>query len=496
MLTLPNLRDKLRQEVLRRVDRILADLRVEMRPLTEELQIGEQFIVRNALHNKTKEQTAVEKLIGILNEEYYAGHLDTMNDALCLDGDNLDRRFKILSDDTLVLRTSGQEIEDRIHDDKKSEISNGSINVFTYVDEAYMDSLIAPYKTPEGARLALFAAKDAVAEKKFRNNVFKAYDAQRGELAWCVVSGQWHNSKHVKIFDIVNHSMGEPTAQHLFGPLDNEDGHLMGAKNGLPMHRVYAEAFCKRHLVLLPKGGPDDDQGSFSRWKVLFWGEFDRPKSTAKSTRKGLPWGSQLDGRVLQFQNQFRPATRYLFLLYCMDILLRQRYEAPGWWRTCCDSSSASESSKVTYLRASTLVSLARRRCLLTKEEAVEFAAHNTFPRAPDDSDEDEGIEAGNDEVMDDSFAEILDGPVAPPTSLPLTGEWNFGEDEDEDEDGEFDDGGDEIEIEGEIDVYEKDEDEWEDVDDEYEWGDGWVNLDEDVDEDTDEDGDGDRDIY
>jgi hypothetical protein len=95
-LTLPNLRDKLRQEASQQVDRILADLRVQMRPLTKET--GEKDTVKNALHNNKKELAAVEKLIGILHEEYHTGHLNTADEELCLDRYNLDRRRKALED--------------------------------------------------------------------------------------------------------------------------------------------------------------------------------------------------------------------------------------------------------------------------------------------------------------------------------------------------------------------------------------------------------------
>ncbi|KAM0446031.1 hypothetical protein ACHAPV_004718 [Trichoderma viride] len=142
-LTLPNLRDKLRQEVLQRVDQILEDLRVELRPLTKERQIGGQSTVKNALHNKKKELAAVQQLIRILHEEYLAGHLDTADEELCMDRYNLDRRCRALSDDT-----TGQEIGDRIHDDITSERSNGSINTFTHA--AYNSFPRAPDASDEG----------------------------------------------------------------------------------------------------------------------------------------------------------------------------------------------------------------------------------------------------------------------------------------------------------------------------------------------------------
>ncbi|PNP43708.1 hypothetical protein TGAMA5MH_04680 [Trichoderma gamsii] len=484
-LTLPNLRGKLRQEVSQQVDRILEDLRVEMYPLTLEYQTGVKSTVKHALHNKKKELAAVEKLIRILHVEYHAGHLDTADEELCLDRYNLERRGKALNHDTIVLRTSGQGIGDRIHDDKMSEESNRSLKIFTYVDEAYLDSLIAPYKTPEGAKIPLFAAKDEVAEKKFRRNVLNAYDAKRDKLAWCVVSGRWHKAKHITTFAIVRHGMGEPTAQHLFGPPDSEEGHLMGAKNGLPMHRLYAESFHRNQMVLVPKGGPDDDQGSFSRWKILFWDRFESDDNTAKSRSTKLPWGPELSGRELQFSNQVRPDTRYLFLHYCIGVLDHQKSEAPGWWRTCFDDLSTSESPKIAYLRASTLRRVARMRCPLNEEEAAEFAAHSTFPRTPDDSDEGQAaFEAVDDETMDVFLADVSNDSGAPRTMSPLSEESHDSMDAIE------------IDIDGVIEVQGEDSEGWDEVDGEDELGDKWVDVDEDVDEYAHDDEDGGRHIF
>ncbi|KAL7892067.1 hypothetical protein HDV63DRAFT_409668 [Trichoderma sp. SZMC 28014] len=495
VLNTPNLRHKLRPEVLEQVDRILTDLPVEMRPLAYEFRrkdidlsrveyCGSKYAVKGALHNKIKELAAVEKLIRILYEEYHAGNLDTAYEEYCSDDYKLYCRHRTLENDVIVLGTSGQEIENRICNDICSERRSGSTNVMGFVNEAYMDSLIAPYKTPEGAKIPFFGAKNDAAEKDFRDKVLTAYEAKRGKLAWCVVSGQWRKAKDITAFDIIQHRNGERSAQNLLGRPDNKDGHLMGTKNGLPMHRIYAEAFRNGYLVLLPTGSPDNGQASFSRWKVSFWGEFRKAKKTANGRHKGLPWGSKLDGRELKFQNQFRPAAQYVFALYCKSILSRQKYEAPGWWRTCFDSSSADPGPPTFHLRASYLRRLARKPYLLAEEEAAEFAAHNTFPRAPDDSKESEAPEAVDDETMDAFLADVSEDPSAPLPTSPLTEESNDSMDAIE------------VEIDGEMEVQGEDSEHWEEVDDEYRWGDTWVEVDEDVDEYADEVEDRDRDIY
>ncbi|PON29034.1 hypothetical protein TGAM01_v202142 [Trichoderma gamsii] len=124
ILTLPNLRGKLRPEVLRRVDRIVADLRAEVRPLTMEHQTGVQSTIKNALHNRKKELSVVEKLIGILHEEHDAGHLDTADEELCLDRYNLDRRRKALKDDSGEGQVFGT-VDDETMDAFLADVSDG-----------------------------------------------------------------------------------------------------------------------------------------------------------------------------------------------------------------------------------------------------------------------------------------------------------------------------------------------------------------------------------
>ncbi|KAL6900020.1 hypothetical protein GGI43DRAFT_384197 [Trichoderma evansii] len=428
-LTLPNLRGDLRQEVLQRVDQILEDLRTEMSSLRVLNQIGVDSVINKALHSKRKELDAAQELISILNEEYHAGHIDFENEALHSEGVNLECRIESLMGDTLVLRTSGHQISGGMRDDIIWRQGYGSVSTSTPIDKTCIDSLIAPYKTPEGAKLALFAPKDVGAENRFRENVFKAYDAKRGKLAWCVISGQWHDAKHVKVFDIVPHRMGEATAQHILGSPDSEDGHLMGAKNGMPMHRVYAEALRGGNLVLLPEEDQDDEDGSFSRWRTSFWDDNE------SLDNNGLPWGPELEQRLLQFQNQFRPATRYLYFLYCMTVLRWQRYQPAGWWRTCFDNPLPGERPVGFYLRESTLQKVARIIGHLGEEEAVEFAAERTFRRAPDDSDEDEGIDVGDGEDVDDFHACVSGGAAGLPGLSGLMedeDEWESVDDEEE----------------------------------------------------------------
>jgi hypothetical protein len=111
---------------------------------------------------------------------------------------------------------------------------------WSHLDSSYLDSLIRLYKTPQGARRALFTKRDKKTQDRFRADVLEAYDAFNDEGAvWCVITKQHLYPRNVKAAQIVRYNVGEVTAAHLFGPPDSRDGHLMRAKNALPIHEYY-----------------------------------------------------------------------------------------------------------------------------------------------------------------------------------------------------------------------------------------------------------------
>jgi hypothetical protein len=296
---------------------------------------------------------------------------------------------------------------------------------------AYLDLLISRYKTPEGAKLSLFASRDPDAQQRFQKNVLKAYGADDGVRRWCVISGQWHRAKYVRAAHIVSYNVGEPSAQHLFGESNDKDGHLMAPKNGLPMHEIYERAFDDARLIIVPDGDPES-----GRWKVHCLYEAD-PKEASLSP----PSGSQLDGRSLQFQTEFRPAARYLYFAFCMNILRRQRHNVPGWWRDYLANGPGKVwATPHSYLRTSTLCRIAHQIGHLTKEEAAVFAAE----KSTEDKDEDEedclhsrliGCAYGSQNSTTSSWNDALNQ-----TNGIESSEEEEGEDDDDDEDEEEED--------------------------------------------------------
>lgn len=141
------------------------------------------------------------------------------------------------------------------------------------------------------------------------------------------------------------------------------------------MHIHYAEALSNGRLVIIPDEvqGKDEerDQGYIGSWKVYNLYEAD-----AQDSSQFMPLGSELHGRSLEFRNDFRPDSRYLFSVFCMNVLRCQRHEASGWWRAYLASGPGeawAAAASGPYLRQSTLRRIAQRVGRLTEEEAAQF---------------------------------------------------------------------------------------------------------------------------
>ncbi|KAK1252230.1 hypothetical protein MKX08_003417 [Trichoderma sp. CBMAI-0020] len=378
VLSLTKIRNKLPAEVLRRIqDAVdgnsqeergisqLSNLAIDATPppakqrmIQEDRQRAESTIEAR-LQSKEANLAKAENLVKILNNGWHAGDLNLREDEFRSQVEQLERLITALRGDVVVIRTSRHELIGRLIDDMVWQQDRQN------TDWAYLDALISRYKTPEGAKLSLFASRDPSAQERFRKKVLKAYDAVDEDMQWCVISGKYFPASTVRAAHIVSYNVGEPSAGHLFGPPGDKDGHLMSDKNGIPMYEMYEKAFDDSRLVIIPDGDPEK-----GCWKVYCLDDPDTHKPS-----KAVPFGRELHGRSLQFRNDFRPSSRYLYFAYCMSLLRRQRHEVPGWWRDFhADGVGKVWATPGTYLRTSTLRRLAHQVGHMTEEEVAEFA--------------------------------------------------------------------------------------------------------------------------
>ena len=259
-----------------------------------------------------------EKLVTVLNEKWQSGSLDVPASVYQSERERLEKQISILLTDIAVLRTSKHQIQGQMVDEALFSMREA------VSDWSYIDLLISRYKTPPKATLSLFTPRDVNAQERFRKDVFKAYGAQSKGLAWCPISAAWHCPEFVSAAHVVRYNIGEMSARHLFGEADDKNGHLMSPRNGMPMLRHFERLFDEASIVITPT----EDGKSL---KVFCLDDVDDDDEIAQLCK--APSGKALHGRTLEFQNDFRPSMRSLYVSFRISILRRQRHEVPGWWK-------------------------------------------------------------------------------------------------------------------------------------------------------------------
>ncbi|KAH6885248.1 hypothetical protein B0T10DRAFT_576906 [Thelonectria olida] len=302
--------------------------------------------------------------IRLLNADYHEGESDIKTDEYRENMERLELEAITSRINLAVLHGQKNQFIGEYIDDMRSRLGQQQTD-----DWAYIDLLISRYSAPKHAKLTIFKSRDEDAQNRFRNDVMSAYGAERpsgGErLAWCCIQGAWYFSEDVRAAHIVPYNTGEPNAQYLFGKPDSsqKNGHLMSVRNGIPMLASYEKRFDNGSMTLVPIPGTNDI-------KVVNFRALNLQDMTE-------PCGEmQLHGKILKFNNDFRPANRYLYFHYATTLLRRQRHEVPGWWRGFKEYGSHEVwATPGRYLRQSSLLTLARRIGHLAPDEAEAFAS-------------------------------------------------------------------------------------------------------------------------
>lgn len=231
-------------------------------------------------------------------------------------------------------------------------------------DWAYIDILIRRYKNPQRARLSLFRDRQVNAENQedFREEVLNAYGTRPCEKphgqyqeSWCCIDGSWEQQPYSPVVEarLVPYHIGEAQARHLFGPAMDEDGHLMSPKCALSVCAHY-ERYLDYSIAFKPVENSDDIQ-------IVVLHPYES-------------YLDHIDGKIMTFHNEFRPAKRYLYFAFATALLWCQRIEAPGWWRKYLEHGlKGIGATPGVYFRTSTMLTMARRIAHMSRKEAVEF---------------------------------------------------------------------------------------------------------------------------
>ncbi|QKX56247.1 uncharacterized protein TRUGW13939_03348 [Talaromyces rugulosus] len=180
-------------------------------------------------------------------------------------------------------------------------------------------------------------ARDGTTQYNFRKKLLKDQNSLDTEgYAWCPIIQRRFYEKDMRAGHIFSYKHGQEMMDEIFGKIRPEE--MFSSKNGIIIHKSIEEQFDKGVFVIVP-----DIPDEFSMEQVRVWvtGEVRNYKiriidSTFHKLDHGviepdssMTWRS-LDNRKLVFKSNARPAARYLYFHYCLQILRRAWKAAPG----------------------------------------------------------------------------------------------------------------------------------------------------------------------
>ncbi|KAI9367333.1 hypothetical protein BJX61DRAFT_528943 [Aspergillus egyptiacus] len=159
----------------------------------------------------------------------------------------------------------------------------------------------------------------------FRSRLFKYYQSVRPdhpEQGWCPVTHAWVDIHQLTTSAIFPWKHGLEIMDTIFGEIRPQE--LVSPRNGIVMHKAIRQAFDIGVLAIVPD--LKDSQ------KPKEWANQKSPEYKIRIIDQtwemlhqeiyllGIRW-KDLDGRRLEFRGSVRPAPRYLFYHYCVQIL-------------------------------------------------------------------------------------------------------------------------------------------------------------------------------
>ncbi|CAG8924526.1 unnamed protein product [Penicillium salamii] len=165
-------------------------------------------------------------------------------------------------------------------------------------------------------------------QRLFRANMIREYDAKRPDYdhLWCPVLGDWRDSMTVVAANLFGCMHGQTTMDAIFGKRKNPE--LFSPRNGILVSVFIEQHLDSGKLVIVPDLEDRPKITDFVNWlkspvqnlkmRVLDpnWNKLD------KQITRDLPLKyKDLDNRRLIFISDFRPAARYLYFHYVVQIL-------------------------------------------------------------------------------------------------------------------------------------------------------------------------------
>ncbi|PLB42261.1 uncharacterized protein BDW47DRAFT_122032 [Aspergillus candidus] len=177
-------------------------------------------------------------------------------------------------------------------------------------------------------------SRDFKVQSGFREQLLKDYDGldEHGN-AWCPILGCYLGPENVTASHLFAYKHGQASMDAIFGKIRPSE--LFSSRNGLIMSAVVEKSFDTGVIVIVPDI-PDHPtrqvpcgwvNNEVREFKVRIidtkWSKLDH--FVAGKTR----W-RDMDGKKLEFRGNCRPAARYLYFHYCIQVLRRAWRAGPG----------------------------------------------------------------------------------------------------------------------------------------------------------------------
>lgn len=146
-----------------------------------------------------------------------------------------------------------------------------------------------------------------------------------GSKLWCPVLGNFGPETHRITAHIVPYMLGQRT--DLWKDSADE---LFSARNGMTIDREVEKVFDIHQVVFVP-ATPVPVEGPIKDWKFKILDKTLLKKEAPNGPKGEERTWADLDGKLLEFRTEARPAARYLYYHYVVSLLRSQRHCRKGW---------------------------------------------------------------------------------------------------------------------------------------------------------------------
>lgn len=198
--------------------------------------------------------------------------------------------------------------------------------------------------------------RDASKQSNFRSDIIKAYESRNPasnceKLLWCPVLKDWVYEDNTTAGHIYAYKHGQHMMESIFGPEAKDE--LFSPRNGLIISNSADKVLDVGFFIIVPDIDDGHSKEEINAWydtepkdfkiQIIDWDytppdltptikgeekkgkkkQGDGPKTAFVDqflNKEGLTW-RQLHNTKVQFLNDFRPRSRYLYFLYCLQIL-------------------------------------------------------------------------------------------------------------------------------------------------------------------------------